>query len=95
MTTHSKDIINKATYLRTEYVKDKFKPYKIKYYSYRGKTYWLEFDLTGFYLGMHHSARGGHIYYQSQIDNQLDKTYVSVEDAEIGFNLFYDYCEEN
>jgi len=42
---------------------------------------------------MHHSVRGAHIYHQSQIDDQLDRIQVSVEDAEVGFNLFYDYCE--
>lgn len=86
----------KAKYIKTVYInKNMFNPYKSKQYSYRGKTYWLDFDLADNYLGIEINAAGGHQYNQQLIDDKLDnsKESVSIEDAEVGFNLFYDYCE--
>ena len=87
----------KAKYVKTILVKDRFNPYKIKIYEYRGEQYTLEFDLTGRYLGYEISVRGGHLNEQAEIDAKLDKKdkkdkKIETEPAEIVFERFYRYC---
>ena len=88
----------KAKYIKTILVRDRFNPYKINFYEYRGQQYSLEFSLTGEYLGWEISVKGGHLNKQAEIDAKLDKKTektTETEPAEIGFQKFYEYCKGN
>lgn len=86
----------KAKYIKTIFVKDRFNPYKLNVYEYKGQQYTLKFDLMNNYLGCEIDVRGGHIYEQNLIDDRLNKQqHKSIEDSMIGFQKFWDYCNGN
>ena len=84
----------KVKYIRTERVRDRYNPCKYQVFEYRGKEYRVCYDIHGNYVGCYHDIKGEHIANQNEIDERLDGKQPKVtEDAEVGFNLFYDYCE--
>lgn len=85
----------KAKYIRTEYVKDRYKPIKYQVFEYRGKEYVIPYDKYGNYIGSYHSVKGEHSFNQINIDERLDYKPNAIEDAQKGFELFWEYCEKN
>lgn len=82
-----------AKYIKTEYVKDKYNPCKYQVFEYRGKQYRVPYDVYGNYTGIYHDIKGCHKAEQLEIDKLLDSKSIVTEDAEKGFELFYNYCD--
>lgn len=90
----------KAKFIKTEYVKDRFNPYKIKIYEYKGFEYQINFDLSNNYVGIFIDVKGEHIYQQDKIDKELadankpKQPYDYKKSAEYGFKVFRDFCDK-